>query len=147
MKTLILLAVPLLLAGSAAQAKTHHSSLKWMAAPPGLPSGAQMAVVSGDPGKKGMFVVELKMPVDYAVPAHWHPTDETVKVLSGRVGYGMSDKLVEKGAKHLTAGQTVVMKARMHHWVFASGPATLQVSGMGPFQITYVDPKDDPRKK
>jgi quercetin dioxygenase-like cupin family protein len=143
MKHLMFLALPLLMAGSPAEAKT--APLKWGAAPPALPSGAQMAVVSGDPGKTGMFVVQLKMPADYAVPAHWHPTTEHVKVLSGRVGYGMSDKLVEKGAKHLTAGQSVVMKAKMHHWVFASGPATLQVSGMGPFQITYVDPKDDPR--
>jgi hypothetical protein len=39
------------------------------------------------------------------------------------------------------------MKAKMHHWVHAPGPATVQVSGMGPFQITYVDPKDDPRTK
>lgn len=146
MKRLMLLALPLLLAGSAAPAKTHHAStLKWMDAPPGLPSGAQMAVVSGDPTKKGRFVAELKMPVDYAVPAHWHPTTETVKVLSGKIGYGMSDKLDEAKAKHLTAGRSVVMKAKMHHWVFASGPATVQVSGMGPFQITYVDPKDDPR--
>jgi hypothetical protein len=32
-------------------------------------------------------------------------------------------------------------------WVFTDLGATVQVSGMGPFQITYVDPKDDPRKK
>jgi hypothetical protein len=147
MTRLILLALPLLLAGSAAQAKAKPAALKWGDAPPALPSGAQMAVVSGDPGKKGRFVVQLKMPVDYAVPAHWHPTTENVKVLSGRIGYGMSDKLDEAKAKHLTPGHTVVMKARMHHWVFASGPATLQISGMGPFEITYVDPKDDPRKK
>ena len=146
MKTAMVLALPLLLlAGAPAEAKTASPALKWGPAPPGLPSGAEMAVVSGDPGKKGMFVVELKMPVDYAVQAHWHPTDETVKVLSGKIGYGMSDKLVEKGARHLTPGKSVVMKAKMHHWVFASGPATIQVSGMGPFAITYVDPKDDPR--
>jgi hypothetical protein len=39
------------------------------------------------------------------------------------------------------------MKAGMNHWVFANAPAVVQVSGMGPFQITYVDPKDDPRSK
>jgi len=37
------------------------------------------------------------------------------------------------------------MTAKMHHWVHAPAAATVQVSGMGPFQITYVDPKDDPR--
>lgn len=141
MKHLFFAGLVLLSSGMAAETK----SLKWGAAPSALPSGAQMAVVKGDPGKKGRFVVELKMPVDYSVPAHWHPSDETVKVLSGRIGYGMSDKLDEANAKHLTPGHSVTMKAKTHHWVFASGGATVQVSGMGPFQITYVDPKDDPR--
>jgi hypothetical protein len=146
MHKLMFLALPLLLAGSAAQAKAKPADLKWGPAPDALPSGAEMAVVSGDPGKPGMFVVQLKMPADYAVPAHWHPTNETVKVLSGKLHYGMTDKLMVK-AKTLTVGHAVTMKAKMHHWVHAPAPATVQVSGMGPFQITYVDPKDDPRKK
>jgi quercetin dioxygenase-like cupin family protein len=145
MKSVMLLALPLLLAVSAAEAKTHASSLKWGPAPPSLPSGAQMAVVSGDPGKKGMFVVELKMPADYAVPPHWHPTNEKVTVLSGKVHCAMTDKMDMAKAMTLTAGHSVTMKAKVHHWVQAPAAATLQVSGMGPFQITYVDPKDDPR--
>ena len=146
MKSLMLLALPLLLTASAAEAKTTHAALKWGAAPPALPSGAQMAVVSGDPGKKGKFVVQLKMPADYAVPPHWHPTTEKVKVVEGQVHYAMNDKLMSK-AKTLIAGHSVTMTAKMHHWVHAAAPATLQVSGMGPFAITYVDPKDDPRTK
>jgi quercetin dioxygenase-like cupin family protein len=149
MHKLLFLALPLLLAGAAGpvQAKAKAADLKWGAAPPSLPSGAEMAVVSGDPGKKGMFVIEVKMPADYAVPAHWHPTNETVKVLSGKLHYGMSDKLDMAKAKTLTVGHAVTMKAKMNHWVHAPAPATIQVSGMGPFQINYVDPKDDPRKK
>jgi hypothetical protein len=147
MHKLMFLALPLLVAGSVAQAKAKPADLKWGPAPDALPSGAEMAVVSGDPGKKGMFVVQLKMPADYAVPAHWHPTNETVKVLSGKLHYGMTDKLDMAKAKTLTVGHAVTMKAKMNHWVHAPAPATIQVSGMGPFQITYVDPKDDPRKK
>lgn len=147
MHKLMFLALPLLVAGSVAQAKAKPADLKWGPAPDALPSGAEMAVVSGDPGKKGMFVVRLKMPADYAVPAHWHPTNETVKVLSGKLHYGMTDKLDMAKAKTLTVGHAVTMRAKMNHWVHAPAPATIQVSGMGPFQITYVDPKDDPRKK
>ena len=146
MKLLLLVSLPLLMAGSAVQAKSSHSSLKWGDGPPGLPSGVQMAVVSGDPGKKGKFTIRLKMPADYAVPAHSHPSNEFVKVVSGKVHYGMSDKLNMSEAKTLTAGHSVTMKAKMNHWVHAPGPATVQVSGTGPFQINYVDPKDDPRK-
>ena len=143
MQRLVILGLGALIVAAPAQAKT----LKWAAAPPSLPSGAQMAVVKGDPGAKGMFTLQLKMPADYAVPAHWHPTNETVKVLSGSVHYGMADKLDMTKAKTLTAGHSVTMKAKMNHWVHAPAPATLQVSGMGPFAITYVDPKDDPRTK
>ena len=147
MMRLTFLAVPLLLAASAAPAKTAPANLKWGAAPPALPAGAQMAVVSGDPGKKGMFVVELKMPADYAVPPHSHPTDETVKVLSGKLHYAMTDKMDMATAKTLTADHSVTMAAKMHHWVHAPEATTIQVSGMGPFAITYVNPKDDPRNK
>jgi quercetin dioxygenase-like cupin family protein len=147
MRKLLLVSVAALIAASPAQAKTHHAALKWMDGPPGLPSGAKFAVVSGNPGKAGHFTVRIKFPADYAVPAHWHPANEVVKVLSGKLHYGMSDKLDMAKAKTLTAGHTVTMKAKMNHWVHAPAPATVQVSGKGPFQITYVDPKDDPRTK
>ena len=146
MKLLLLVSLPLLMAGSAVQAKSSHSTLKWADGPPSLPAGVQMAVVSGNPGKKGPFTIRLKMPADYAVPPHSHPTNEVVKVLAGTLHYGMTGKLMG-GAKTLTVGHSVTMKAKMTHWVHAPAAATVQVSGTGPFQITYVDPKDDPRKK
>jgi len=145
-KHLLFISVAVLVAGAGASAKTAPD-LKWGAAPPALPAGAQMAVVSGDPGKAVMFKVELKMPAGYAVPAHWHPTDETVTVVSGKIGYGMSAKLDKAKAKWAGPGGSVTMKAKHDHWVFANAPATIAVSGMGPFVITYVNPKDDPRHK
>ena len=143
MKRAILLTAMALLAASSAQAKT----LRWMDGPPGLPAGAKFAVVSGDPGKEGKFTVQIKMPAGYAVPAHHHPTDERVSVLSGELRYGMGDKLDRDRAGTLNRGYHVVMQSGMNHWVFTKDPATIQVSAMGPFQITYVDPKDDPRTK
>jgi len=145
MMKLLLVSAAVSLAAAPTQAKTGSAALKWMDGPPGLPSGAKFAVVSGDPGKEGMFRIRLKMPAGYAVPAHHHPADERVSVLSGRINYGMSDKLDRANAKALTAGRHVIMKADMNHWVFTKAPATLEVSAKGPFQITYVDPKDDPR--
>lgn len=138
-----LLAAAALLAASSAQARP----LKWMDGPPGLPAGAKFAVVSGDPGKEGMFTVQIKMPASYAVPPHHHPTDERVSVVKGVLGYGMGDKLDQDHAGTLNHGYHVVMQAGMNHWVFTHEATTVQVSGMGPFQITYVDPKDDPRTK
>ena len=105
-----------------------------------------MAVLSGDPGKEGAFKVQLKMPADYAVPPHHHPTDEVVRVRSGTLNYGMGDKVDKSNAGQLTDPKThVTMAAGMNHWVFTTEPTLVEVTGTGPFQIVYVDPKDDPR--
>ena len=121
--------------------------LKWMdAAGAGLPAGAQMAVLSGDPTKDGAFKVQIKMPADYAVPPHHHPTDEMVRVRSGTLNYGMGDTVDKAAAGQLTDPKThVTMAAGMNHWAFTTEPALVEVTGMGPFQIIYVNPKDDPR--
>jgi hypothetical protein len=137
-----------ILALSAAATSVQAKSMKWAdVSGAGLPAGAQMAVVSGNPGKAGPFVVQIKMPANYAVPAHHHPTDEVVRVLdAGTLNYGMSDKLDKSNAGQLTKGYHVNMAAGMNHWVFTGDSgALIQVSGTGPFQIVYVDPKDDPR--
>jgi hypothetical protein len=145
MHRLVILGLTALIVTSPAQGK----AMKWMdAAAAGLPPGAKMAVVKGDPGKTGAFVIRAQLPANYAVPAHHHPTDEVVRVIgAGTLSYGMGDKLDKANAGTLTKGYHVTMQANMNHWVFNTDPVEIEVSGMGPFAITYVDPKDDPRTK
>src|SRR6478672_279437 len=38
----------------------NGKDIKWGPAPPSLPKGAEFAVLSGDPGKDGPYVVRLK---------------------------------------------------------------------------------------
>src|ERR1043165_3801375 len=71
----------------------NASQIKWEPAPPVLPKGAEIAVLSGDPSKDGPYVLRLKMPTGYKVPAHNHPTAETVTVISGKFHIGMGDKI------------------------------------------------------
>ena len=148
MKRVLLLALPVLLltSSSGVWAKPTHS--KWMAGPPGLPAGSTFTIVSGDPSKEGMFSVRVKVPANYVVPPHHHPTDEKVRVISGKLAYGMGDKLNRDTNDAIEAGYHVTMQAGMNHWVFTRDQgATIQVSGMGPFAIVYANPKDDPRNK
>jgi hypothetical protein len=39
------------------------------------------------------------------------------------------------------------MPAKMHHYAWSKGETEVQVSAMGPFQLIYVNPADDPSKK
>jgi hypothetical protein len=151
MKHVMVIALSALAVASAAQAKPKPAAapaeLKWMDGAPGLPAGAQMAIVKGDPAKKGMFTIALRMPANYAVRPHWHPTDEHVTLVSGKLVYGMSDNLDRAGGEALAQGASVTMKAKQHHWVFTGDGAEIQVSAMGPFAITYVNAADDPRHR
>jgi quercetin dioxygenase-like cupin family protein len=145
MNRLVFLTLSTVLAAAATGAGAKP--LKWMdAAGAGLPAGAKMAVVKGDPGKAGDFTVQIKMPANYTVPPHHHPADETVRVLgAGKLSYGMGDKVDAANAGSLEKGYHVTMMANMNHWVSTTDPVDVQVSGTGPFTITYADPKDDPR--
>src|SRR5271157_3688696 len=115
-------------------------NLKWAAAPPAYPKGAQIAVLSGDPSKDGLYVLRLKMPADYKIPAHNHPTSEYVTIVSGKFHIGMGDKLDEKKGVELRAGGFGEAPAHMNHYAWASEETVVQVHGQGPFAITYVNP-------
>jgi quercetin dioxygenase-like cupin family protein len=124
----------------------NADGLKWGPAPPAFPRGAQLAVLSGDPSKDGLYVVRLKMPANYKIPAHNHPTSEYVTVVAGRFYIGMGDKLDDKKAIALRAGGFGEAPARMNHYAWTSEETVVQVHGQGPFELTYVNPADDPRK-
>ena|SRR5579862_4978827 len=122
------------------------SSFKFAPAPPALPKGAQLAVLYGDPGKEGPLVVRLKFPSGYKIPAHMHSNDENVTVISGTLNFGMGDKLDPKKGEALKTGGFIHMPKGMHHYGWASGETIVQVNTTGPFDITYVNAADDPRK-
>jgi hypothetical protein len=120
--------------------------LKWTPAPPVLPKGAQISVLSGDPDKAGPFTIRLKTPAGYKVPAHSHPTAERVTVISGDFHFGMGDKLDEAKAEKLSSGGFVDLPANMNHYALTSTEAVVQIDSEGPFAIKYVNPADDPSK-
>jgi quercetin dioxygenase-like cupin family protein len=121
-------------------------AVKWGPVPPSFPKGAMIAVLAGNPFKEGQYVVRLKMPATYQLPAHHHPTTENVTVISGSFHAGMGDKLdVDKG-QSFAPGGFVSMPAGMNHYAWATSETVVQVHGNGPFAIVYVNPADDPSK-
>jgi hypothetical protein len=136
-------------AAPAAPAASHvavtPSELKWGPAPPGVPAAATATVLAGNPGEAGMFTIRLKMPANTKVMPHFHATDENITVISGNFQVGMGDNFDVKSMKALPPGGFVVMPAQMHHYAMAKTAVVVQIHGMGPFAITYVNPSDDPR--
>lgn len=122
-------------------------AVTWGDATPSLPPGARMAVVSGDPTQPQPFVVRAQLPAGYRIAPHWHPTDEHITVLSGTVALGMGETFDQSAMKDLSTGGYMAVPAEMRHAFMAKTAATIQVHGMGPFAVNYVNPADDPSQQ
>jgi quercetin dioxygenase-like cupin family protein len=121
----------------------NAAEIKWGDAPPDLPKGAQIAVLHGDPSKKAVFTIRLKMPAGYKIPPHWHSKDEQLTILSGSFILHMGDTMDAPGST-LAAGGFHFLPGKMHHAAETKGETILQLDGMGPFDIHYLNPADNP---
>jgi hypothetical protein len=123
------------------------ASVSWGPAPPGLPPGAKLAVLVGDPANPNPFVIRAQVPAGYRVPPHWHPTIENLTILTGTVALGMGETWDDRALTELPPSGYAVMPAESRHFFLAKTAATFQIHGVGPFAITYVNAADDPRQK
>lgn len=134
-----------------AKSATHGlfvpGSIEWSDAPNALPAGAKLAVLEGNPFKPGLYTMRLQMPAGYKIPPHWHKRFEHVTVISGTFNLGMGDKFDTAKASSMPAGTFGFLAPKMKHYAFANEPTVIQLHGQGPWEIVYVDPADDPRKK
>ena len=121
--------------------------IKWAPAPAVLPPGAEAAVLFGDPSKEGLFALRLKLPEGYSVPPHMHPVDEVVTVISGTFSLGMGETADQSKAQPLPAGSFFALPPGEAHYVFIDEETVIQISTVGPWGLTYVNPADDPRPK
>lgn len=119
--------------------------IEWKEGPNSLPAGSKVAVLEGDPAKAGLFTLRLRMPDGYKIQPHWHPAVEHVTVLSGQLTIGMGSTFDESKGTAMPAGTFGYLGARMHHYAWASGETEIQLHGMGPWKIIYINPADDPR--
>jgi hypothetical protein len=133
-------------AGKAAATSVNSGEIKWADAPPDIPKGASMAVLHGDPTKSAAYVLRLKMPAGYKIPPHWHTKDEQLTIVSGAFVLHMGDTM-EAPATTLTAGGFHFLPGKMHHAAETTEETVVQVNGMGPFDIHYLNAADNPNPK
>jgi quercetin dioxygenase-like cupin family protein len=123
------------------------ADLQWKDGPGVLPAGAKFAVLEGDPSKEGLFTMRLQLPNGYQIPPHYHSGVEHVTVISGTLNVGMGEKFDKSATKRMPAGTFGYWPPAMRHFAWTDGETTLQLHGIGPWTVTYVNPADDPRKK
>lgn len=113
------------------------SQVKWTAAPAPM-TGAEIAVIAGDPAKPGPYTIRLRLPDGAKFAPHFHGDVENVTVLEGTVLVGIGDKVDPAKMIALPAGSFVSVPAGLHHYAAAQGVTIIQIHGMGPSSMTMV---------
>lgn len=117
----------------------------WTDGPGSLPPGARFMVIEGNPAAEGEFTMRLWMPANYTISPHFHPADEHVTVISGSFYMGMGESFDAEAAMLLPPGGFAMMKTGTTHYAFTKEETIVQLHGIGPWGLTYVNPDDDPR--
>jgi hypothetical protein len=89
--------------------------------------------------------MRIMVPATYRIAPHHHPADEHVTVISGDFALGMGETFVESALETLPVGGFAMMKTGTRHFASSANGAVVQLHGMGPWGLTYVNPADDPR--
>lgn len=119
------------------------TDVKWSDAK-GFPKGVMSAAVGGDPAK-GAFLVLIKAPAGTTIAPHTHSADEAGTILSGSCLLGKGGKVDEKSGMELGPGAYYQIAAKAPHWFMAKTECVLARYGNGAADLSYVNPKDDPR--
>ena len=141
-----LIAPPIWAGTQASHVMVTPADLQW-ADVPSLPPGAKIAVIEGPLSEAVPFTFRVKLPANYKIPAHWHPASERVTVISGTFNIGAGDTFDSEKTTALPAGSVSIMEAKTNHFVWTKEETIVQLNGVGPWGITYVNLADDPRKK
>jgi anti-sigma factor ChrR (cupin superfamily) len=148
--TLVVVAVVVAIGGVAALAQEkkeaagghgilHTADLKWTP----IIKGCELASIGGDMNADGApFVLRLRCAAGTRIPAHWHPTDENVTVLKGTFQVGMGDKFDATGLQTMNLGDFASVPKETRHFAFSKTASVVQVNGMGPFKVNWVNPAD-----
>jgi quercetin dioxygenase-like cupin family protein len=101
-----------------------------------LPPGAEYHLIYEDPKTHAVQTL-VRMPKDYALPAHSHSYDETMYVVKGKLVLGLGGKdatVAPGGYAVIPAGTVFTMKAA------GFGGAQFLASFNGPFDVKLAAP-------
>jgi quercetin dioxygenase-like cupin family protein len=111
-----------------------------------FPPEARLAVLLGDPGQPGVYVIRVKLPAGVRMAPHRHPEDRIYTLISGIFYVGLGDIFDVSKLQAFAPGSLVVLPGGQSHFHWArDGEYVTQVSALGPLGLEYVAAENDPR--
>lgn len=112
-----------------------------------MDAGARITVLEGRLNQSEPFTFRLKLPADFRIAPHIHPAYERVTVLRGTLHFAHGREFDRDATTAMTAGDFAVMPPGAPMYGYTEEETVIQLHGTGPWDIEYLDPKDDPRKR
>lgn len=126
--------------GDEVQHVVHANSISWKPCPPGLPAGCEgIAILEGHPKKADLFTVRFKLAKGFKMPAHTHPKDERVTIFSGKMSVAFGESATHDNAASFGPGDYYVNAREAVHVVWADEDTVLQITGIGPWKVNFVN--------
>ena len=120
--------------------------LTWRAAPSVAP-GAKIAVIEGPLDRAVPFTFRLVLPANVKIAPHTHSAYERVTVLSGTFHFAVGDTYDTGKTRALGPGSVAIMPPATPMFGFTKEETVIQLNGVGPWGLHYLNPADDPRKQ
>jgi quercetin dioxygenase-like cupin family protein len=120
--------------------------LTWSDAP-AVSAGAKIAVIEGPLNQAVPFTFRLKLPANSKIAPHTHPAYERVTVLSGTFYFSPGDAYDPAKTRALGPGGVAIMPPGTPMFGYVNEETVIQLHGVGPWGLTYLNAADDPRKK
>lgn len=128
-------------------AATHPAGIKKAPGSSNL-DAVQVIVLHGDPSKKGLYTIIIKVAPNTRIAAHLHPDDRMATVLSGTWYFGYGDQFDQSRLKKLPAGSVYSEVENQNHFAMTKDePVAVEITGYGPSGVKYVNEADDPEKR
>lgn len=126
-----------------AEGQVQHAviaaDIDWKPCPPGLPPGCELKVLEGNPKQADLFTVRFRLDEQFYMRPHTHPKDERVTLLKGKVRVAFGENATRNDGIVFQQGDYYVNSRDEIHWVWVEQNAIVQVTGIGPWEVHFVD--------
>ncbi len=121
--------------------------MEWQDGPASLEEGSELAMLEGELDEHAVFTIRLRFPDGYRINPHTHPGVERLTVISGTFMLGHGEEFDLDETTPLEPGSYTSMPPGHPHFAMTDGETVVQLSSVGPWEIEYIDPGDDPRAR
>jgi quercetin dioxygenase-like cupin family protein len=110
-----------------------------------LESGITFTIIQGNPRQEEFYIIRARFAPGVFSAPHFHPNDRFVTVIKGTWWAGTGNVLDKENAVRLDPGGYMMHPAGAVHYDGSKGEEVIvQISGMGPAPIIFVDEAGNP---